>query len=223
MSEPCTEKRFLHDVRDHQMVVLRDDGVNRHIRFKKPGSGDMHFDLITWPGKLCYTGDMGTYVFQRLEDMFEFFRTDRVHSNPRGDTTLCINPSYWSEKLIAVSGRGEGYREFDAEAFSVRVKEAFDDFVGNEEPDAEAAAELWQELTNEVLSCADDGEIRAIDAARNFTTTVVEGFGMDDCWEWNCKSYTYHFMWCCYALAWGIKQYDDRAERAESSKEAVSA
>lgn len=48
-----TAHQFLHDVRNHQMTILRDEGVNRHIRFMKPGSSDMQFDLITWSGYLC--------------------------------------------------------------------------------------------------------------------------------------------------------------------------
>ena len=87
-----------------------DNGVHRHIRFKKPGTMCMYFDLITYPGGLLYTGDMGTYVFVRLQDMFEFFRT----SNQDGwvkemGLTLYTNHSYWSEKLVATdcSGRRE--------------------------------------------------------------------------------------------------------------------
>ena len=78
----CTEQSFLKDVAEHQMTVLRDDGVNRHVQFRRPGTICMGFELITWPGYLCYTGDMGTYVFRRLEDMFEFFRTDRYIVDP---------------------------------------------------------------------------------------------------------------------------------------------
>lgn len=32
----CTEQSFLKDVANHQMTVIRDDGVNRHTRFKRP-------------------------------------------------------------------------------------------------------------------------------------------------------------------------------------------
>lgn len=49
---------------------------------------------------LCYTGDMGTYVFQRLTDMFEFFRTDREYKKRNGGK-LAVNLSYWGEKLQA--------------------------------------------------------------------------------------------------------------------------
>ena len=81
MSATSPDEQFLRDVAEHTMTVIREDGVSRHIRFAKPGTSCMHFDLITWPGYLCYTGDMGTYVFQRLTDMFEFFRTDREYKS----------------------------------------------------------------------------------------------------------------------------------------------
>lgn len=90
MSATCTEERFLRDVAKHEMTVIRDDGVHRHIRFKQPDSGMMFFDLITWPGFLCYCGDMGTYVFQRTQDMFGFFR-----KNGRLDG---IDRRYWPKR-----------------------------------------------------------------------------------------------------------------------------
>lgn len=70
--------------------MLHEDGIYRHIRFRQPGTMCMHFDLITWPGYLCYTGDMGTYVFTRLADMFEFFRTDLTYA-PRTGRLLAVN------------------------------------------------------------------------------------------------------------------------------------
>ena len=62
-----TVARFQHDIATHQVVILRDDGVYRHIRFKRPTTMCMHFDLVTWPGYLCYSGDMGCFVFSRLD------------------------------------------------------------------------------------------------------------------------------------------------------------
>ena len=96
MTRESTEADFLKDVAAHEMEILRDDGVYRHIRFKKPGTWCMHFDLVTWPGYLAYSGDMGCYVFSRLNDMFEFFRTDREYLQ-RDGRQLCINLCYWSE------------------------------------------------------------------------------------------------------------------------------
>ncbi|MBN7389249.1 hypothetical protein I3U52_24390 [Mycobacteroides abscessus subsp. abscessus] len=75
--------------RNHKMTVLRDDDLYRHVRFAEPGTSIWHFDLVTWPGHLVISGDIGGYHFARLPDMFEFFR------KPVG----YINAHYWAEKL----------------------------------------------------------------------------------------------------------------------------
>lgn len=214
----CDENLFLKDVAGHQMTVMREDGVNRHIRFRRPSGSSYWFDLITWDGTLCIDGDMGTFVFRRLHDMFEFFRTDREYLESKG-AQLAINPGYWSEKLRAPNSRHA--EQYSADSFRQHVKESFDDWVKTSQPDEEDSTEserdqfhddkntLWSALEDEVLSVADDGDIRSYDAAREFKCDRVPGFHMHDCWEWNCREYTFHFLWCCYAIAWGIKTYDD--------------
>ncbi|MEN5374297.1 hypothetical protein [Stenotrophomonas hibiscicola] len=42
--------RFEKDTAEHQMEVLLDNGVYRHLRFKRPGSYAFSFDVVTWPG-----------------------------------------------------------------------------------------------------------------------------------------------------------------------------
>ena len=76
-------ERMLSATADHKLTILHNDGLYRHIRFKNPKSIFYWFDLITWPGVLVFKGDMGCYVFSRLDDMFEFF------------TGPTINPGYW--------------------------------------------------------------------------------------------------------------------------------
>lgn len=227
MSRSCTPEdvlpSFVKDIAEHQMEVIRDEGAHRHLRFKRPGTSVYWFDIITWPGVLTIDGDMGTFVFKRLHDMFEFFRTDIGYGNSTGRQHF-INPGYWSEKLAAVCRHG--YEKFEPEVFRERVKEEFDQWVESEKPydgaddeycpqaareafDA-AKAELWERLEYEVLSCADDGDVRAYDAAREFQWE--EGgwhFSMEDCWEWNCNQYSFHFIWCCYAIVWAIRRYDE--------------
>lgn len=201
----CTEERFLRDVRDHVMEVVRDDGVSRHVRFKVPGTYCMHFDLITWPGYLCYTGDMGSYVFRRLEDMFEFFRTDRTHGSLRDGKTLAINPGYWGEKLEAVD-RHDGFKAFSLDAFKTRVQERLAEF--SESLSEEDKAALLEEVEEQVLGVDDEHE--AIAAIRGFETgRRVFNALFDDFWECSCMEYSYRFIWCCYALAWGIQKYDE--------------
>lgn len=209
----CSEDQFLKDAKNHAMTVIRDDGVHRHLRFRKapPAGSEYWFDLITWPGSLCIDGDMGTYVFRRLDDMFEFFRTDRECLERRG-CKLGINPPYWGEKLQATANHG-GHKEFSQELFKEAVKREFDAWVESEEPSDEVKAALWEELEDRVLSCASDGHIRAVDAAIAFEPDDDEvAFEMRDFWDRRLEDYTFHFIWCCYAIAWGVKTYDEAAK-----------
>lgn len=206
----CTEDQFLQDAAQHVMTVIRDDGVHRHLRFRKapPAGSEYWFDLITWPGSLCIDGDMGTYVFRRMDDMFEFFRTDREYLERQG-RKLGINPQYWGEKLQATANHG-GHKEFSEEFFKEAVQSEFDAWVESEGPCTELKMELWEELSDRVLSCASDGHIRAVDAAVAFESDNTEvDFEMRDFWGRRLEDYTFHFIWCCYAIAWGIKTYDD--------------
>lgn len=192
MSE-ITQETFLRDTAQHKMTVVRDDGVHRHVIFAKPGSYNMRFELITWPGHLCYTGDMGTFVFRRLEDMFEFFRTDR-----RGDDRLYINLGYWAEKLEAVD-RCDGVRRWSEDTF----REVIERYLKNDgEPTPDG---LRDAVEREVYPYLEDGEHAAYRAANEFEH---DGFRFNDLWDHEFKEYTFRFVWCCYALAWGIKAYD---------------
>lgn len=210
----CTEVRFLKDVAEHQMEVIRDDGVYRHIRFKKPGTSCMHFDLITWPGYLCYTGDMGTFVFSRLNDMFEFFRTDREHITLREGQTLAINRSYWAEKVEA-KNRHDGIEEFSEERFKRVINKYRVRWVRESGLTKEQRRELWEAVDEDVLDYIDEGEhvvyARANDfywSAGRFLPGNHPSYEFEDLWDHDFKDYTYRFDWCCYALAWGIEQYD---------------
>lgn len=203
-----TEQKFLKDVADHQMIVIRDEGVHRHIRFKAPGTMMEHFDLITWPGYLCYTGDMGTFVFSRTEDMFSFFRMGKDDWNYNKSGGLSINPGYWSEKLQGID-RNEGFEEFDEEKFKSVVSEYRLGWIRDGGLDKDERRELWDAVTDEVLNATEDGEHRAFDAAYGFCHRVGrKEFQFDDFFEYRFTKYTYRFLWCCYAMAWGIALYD---------------
>lgn len=219
MTDKCTEARFLKDVAEHQMTILREDGICRHVRFKRPGTICMHFDMITWPGCLCYTGDMGTFVFTRLKDMFEFFRTDRKYAHLRDGQTLAINPGYWSEKLIAVDGnrRSAAATEFSEDKFREVINEQRRAWIREARSsgclDRDERRELWEAVESEVF-CAmdDDGEQAAYIAARDFSWCSgpkSDQWHFRDLWDYDFTQYTHAFLWCCYALAWGIQQYDN--------------
>ena len=232
MSADCTEERFLRDVAHHELIVIRDDGVNRHLRFKQPGTGNMHFDLITWPGILCYTGDMGTYVFQRTSDMFDFFRQDRKYNLSRG-RQLSINLGYWTEKLIAIDGSRNGgkVKEFDDEQFKRVINDYRVSWMreakGSGTLDKGGRRELWEAVEDEVIGALEDGGERAQYAAydfnfdRNSNSRRSYGWSFTDLFERDFTEYTHSIVWCCYALAWGIEKYD--ASKLQPAHEGVAA
>ena len=188
----CAEEMFLRDIATHEMTILRDDSVNRHVQFKRPGTRCCQFDLITWPGYLCYCGDMGTYVFSRLNDMFEFFRTDRRDKdNPE---KLFINLGYWAEKIQATD-RSNGHEEFSQDKFRRVIEGYLED----------ASDDLRQAVQNEVLSRIYDGEHAAFQAAHDFEHG---DFYFSDFWDHSFRECTYQFIWCCYAIAYGVREYD---------------
>lgn len=195
---PCSQDRFLNDVQHLEMTILRDEDVHRHVRFKQPGTTTYMFDLITWPGHLCYSGDMGTYVFSRIEDMFAFFR-----NAPRDclKGSLYINPGYWSEKVLAADKHGkieEYVEEIARRRLLAELREGVEDKAER------------REIYDAVSVCLDNEH----DAREVF----AEHFS--DSWEWDLSDFTYSFIWCCYALTWGIQQYD--AAKAEVGMEAIT-
>ena len=228
--------RFRRDTADHGMTVVHDEGLYRHLRFRrmatqrdgsrKPTS--MYWvDLITWPGCLAINADMGSFLFFREEDMFGFFRGNH------------INPGYWAEKVKA--GDPGGVTAYSPEKFRQSVTEdaaeAEKDWPGLTEAvkrdifggdsmwdtDHEAGAvgalrdfEFGASSSTE-CACGERAERLSEDDAVNWaqgraghrvTIRRVEGFTFTDAWEWNLSDYTCQFLWCCHAIPWGIAQYD---------------
>jgi hypothetical protein len=207
MPEENTQASFLRDVANHVATVIRDDGVYRHVRFKNPGTSAYYFDLVTWPGYLAYSGDMGCYVFSRLNDMFEFFRDDRPEEGK-----IRINLSYWSEKLQAVDGnrRAGGAKAFCEEKFTKVIKEQLVCWMREDGLDRDGRRELRKAVTEDVLDRIDSGDEHYSYQAANEFSVEIDGneFRFEDLWDHDFTDYTSHFVWCCYALAWGIQQYD---------------
>jgi hypothetical protein len=187
----CTREQFDADTADHVMTVLLDNGIHRNLRFAKPGTYCMSFNIITWPGSLCITGDMGTYVFERLRDMFEFFRS------PAGR----INKGYWAEKVVAQC-KTDGVDTFDLDAMVSHAVEAYrEHWVDSGKWGMRL--EGFKELRQYVFDNEDEGSFRA--ALNDFEW---EGFRFSDTWEWNPRQYTFRFVWALYAIVYAIKQWD---------------
>lgn len=196
--------QFIRNVVAHRLSVIRDDGVYRHLRFQRPGTNSYYFDLVTWPGYLTVTGDMGTWTFSRIEDMFEFFTS--AHFGKR--ESFQINPGYWSEKFEAGTGHGRHDTpcyEFDADAFDKSLQEWLVSYLDNG-IDEDAAAEA-NEAINELIGRDFPNETEAFCALNEAclprgvsTFDITEGMGAT-------MTYSYHYLWICYAIVWGIERY----------------
>lgn len=224
-----TKETFLENVKDHKMEILNDSGIYRTIRFGEPDTYCRHFFLTTWDGHLTISGDMGTYTFERTHDMFKFFNGKY------------INPSYWSEKLRAGAHRHwEIAEEFDAEALKEIVFEEFNDYwsPSDIEEDLNLYSEGYEgyddlvekkeEMKEEMLECKEELQW-TLDNINN----IQQAYGELDNFECNGfkfhpdffidgfspTKYTYHYLWCCYAIQWGIGVYNEYKE--EITKEAT--
>ncbi|MEV8474896.1 hypothetical protein [Streptomyces sp. NPDC051173] len=180
-------ERFRSDTSRHQMTVLHNDGLYRHLRFMAPKSSAYWFDLVTWPGSLAIRGDVDGYMFTRLPDMFEFFR---------GDGT---NPHYWSEKT---EGGRSSCTSYSESLFRQLVVEHFVESVR----DGDAPRGLGKAVREGIL---DSGQIHYEDGARaKLDAFEYKGYVFPDTWDWDFHDYNWSFLWSCHAIVWGIGQYD---------------
>jgi hypothetical protein len=184
-----TAKMFAVNTSGHQLEILRDDGLYRHIRMVRPDTWMYRYELITWPGHLAVGGDMDYYVFSRVEDMFTFFRGQNV------------NPSYWAEKVK--DGGRDRTRKHSEDAFKARVMDELKHMpVPNLSPEQrEARAELLERMA--------DGDAHWPEGAREMLTDAERAGLFSDTWEWNFGDWDFHFVYCLHAIVAGIKAYDE--------------
>lgn len=196
MKHPTLEQ-FLKDVASHELTVNLDQGLFRDLTIMKPNSVDMHYHITTRPGYLMFTGDMGSFVFTRLNDMFNFFRSKDEYQ---------INTGYWAEKIEA----GE-YEKYSPDAARAALNQAFEDWKEDTDSSVNNIA-VEKEYLDEIDT---DDYYEFIEAVRNWTPNRG-GVDLDDFWENNLNEYTFHYIWCCYAIVHAIKLYD-----AHKNKEAA--
>lgn len=207
-------ERFKRETAGHEMTVLHDDGLYRHLAFRHKGpnySGYYWFDLITVPGTLILQGDGDSFVFSRTRDMFEFFRGPVGH----------INPHYWAEKLTSSRGGRGGVMKYDHELLAACVQEDIAEYYkGKTIPDG-----LMDEIRREILDELIGDE--SLDRTRVDEFTFYEN--PDDRWkvprkvpdfrfaytyEWKCQDYDWWYLWACHAIVWGISKYDAHCAKA---------
>jgi len=166
-----------------KIQVKLDKGIYRHLYVS---GGLTWFEIITSPGVLIYTGDMGTFVFRRNQDMFWFFRDPKAED-------LYVNPEYWAEKVEA-EDNCDGMREYKPKA----AYEEFLEYIKDEEDEGR------QENLLEMLEEAD------LETQQNAYQLASE-WNMDTCdYPRLGEIFTGRYLWCLYAIVWTIRQYDNK-------------
>lgn len=130
MTAVATVESFKRDTAKFKLTILHDDGVYRHLRIGDPETFCQAFQITTWPGHLEYSGDMGDYVFSRLDDMFRFFRGDS------------INPSYWAEKLQAID-RADGVKKYSPTLARDYINEQLEGHEASDEVRKKPSRSMW--------------------------------------------------------------------------------
>lgn len=204
---PKVYESFVHHTTDHEMVVLHDDGLYRHLRFKAPGTMMWHFDLITWPGHLSIAGDIGDgFTFTREADMLTWFD----HGQAAGE----INPGYWAQKMP----HHIKHKSFSEDIFRQRVREDVADY--REELLPAERASFTAALERDVLGESAEYEHTAREALDDFRFTAESSgreFEFTDTWEWSFSDYDHHFLLACNAILWGAQTY--RASKTEPKEQ----
>ncbi|MDX3020116.1 hypothetical protein [Streptomyces acidiscabies] len=114
---------FLSETAGHQLVVLHDDGLYRHLRIQKPGTRMWSWDITTWPGHLATSGDIADgYMFAREPDMIQFFARNDSQNSYYCDGAPSIDVRYWAGKLNG--GRSREVKKYDDEKFIRHVKDS---------------------------------------------------------------------------------------------------
>lgn len=190
-----TKERFLRDTENHQLTIIQDEGVYRHMRMGEPGNSCYHYTLTTWPNHLCISGDMGTYVFSRLHDMFDFFQT----------AELKINTHYWAEKCLSEDKASRGMKEFDREGFVSFVEDSVKewDFESDDEH-AEVLKDILEKI-DERVGC-ESTAYSFISDYESEDGNPEYSFGHID--DFRFERYTANFEWILYAIVRGIQAYE---------------
>lgn len=171
------EDQFVRETSDHRLTVLRDEGTYRHLRCRKPGTRLWGWDVLTWPGYLSITGDLGAWMFCRENDMLLDFFTGPV------------NTGYWLEKCVAGGPRREV--SWDRIRRHIQTDEPSADIQESEEYAALQALDGSQET----------GE------AYRLLAQLEDMAGLVDTWDWELTVPAHHAVLALHAIKWTQQQY----------------
>ena len=196
---PEIAARFARDTASHQMTVLHDDGLYRHLRFVNPNSSLYWYEISTTPNQLVFSGDGSSFMFRLASDMFEMFR----QSAASGD----INATYWAEKVRTGNARSYSRERFEEYVWK-QVAQGEQYYPGLRD---DVREEIFESPVYDV-----DHEPAALMTALGYEYYLQPGrdlagrgpFRFTCVYEWELKDFDWWFLFALYAIKDGIAKYD---------------
>jgi len=205
-------RESVHEQLQNHTIEVRllqetEHGRYLHLRCSNNGSSNQMFNVLAVPGRLMYFGDMGSYVFERTNDMIAWFGADDGRDP---------DFRYLAEKVIA-QDKSDGLKQKSVALF----QQALESYLGDAEQDLhkeikeeiERLTDLWEERGHEaafyeacnfsICSTKKVGPFEVMDSIR---------FTFNDLWDFSFDEYTGRFLWACHALRWAIRRYWDMTE-----------
>lgn len=189
---------FQENTNAHVLQVLHDDGLYRHLRMSAPGTGNWHWDVVTWPWNLATGGDIADgWTFSREEDMIDFFtlvappRKQNYYSD--GAPTLDFN--YWAEKLQG--DQRSNARSYQHKKFLDYVHSDLNERLAENDPD------LTPEKVAELIESAAQVEeyyVKAYEWLQENEQWISDPYD-------EFTGFTFHFQLTCYAINHAVQAY----------------
>lgn len=181
--QKLVEKRIEKDLENHQIEKLLDQGIYRHWKCSNNNSNILCFHIVTWPGHLCISGDMGTYVFKRTYDMIPFMRSS------------AMSFEYAEEKCVAID-RIDQVSDFS--------KDCTLDFLSYElkHEEDKNRKKLIKQLIDDIEQLYEWGE----DNEYKIKELIYDTGLFDEIPK--LHEYVYHFLWILYAIKWFCDKID---------------
>lgn len=182
---------FALDTANHEMTILREDGLYRQIRFTAPGSLDW-FDLVTWPHNLVVNGSHGSWHFCAVptKDLFGLIQESRIDGT--------ANHTYWAEKVRAGDTKSWSEAKFRS-WLRGRAAELEPGFPG-----------VTAAIVSQILD-SDEHNLEYEETAHHAVACFRhEGdrLAFPEAWQQDFTDWDYHYLWMCHAAVHGVEQYD---------------
>ena len=200
----------------HEIEVVHDIAMHRHIRMARPGERNWSWEVTTWPGGLAISGDIAGgyvfsnknpdedssaqfgYVFSNRFNALDLFHLEEHRFDHFSDGAPSAPFGYWAEKLV-------GRRTPDCDRAAAYSSSAFlghvDEILTGLVDDTELSAERATELTAEAALNDHTQE-----SAHEWMRDNEDQF--PDSWETDLSDWTDEFILACYCLQATAQAYD---------------